>query len=403
MRNIIEARTKALLKFIKNNNLESVFENDVDFLKDVTSRVSFTETMFTLDELSNFVREKENLATYYSVGYSYAVKVIRMAEVIFEVSHLLKGSTVKNFFDIIANYRPNYCCLWEIVSNNVVELIRIVTENDCWNSEGVYGMIRPIYLEALRKKELKKKGKPIHNYSYPLQFTYKGIGDKYLGIEWELNGGGRDEDKFNDIFIDDDKDLWHFKVDGSINEGYEAISNPMTIDIALSTPWQKFMRKAKNYGYTKEVGAGVHIHVNRSLFPSQHQKKYIVRLIRFFYRNFNDIVKFANRDERDLHWCKKQIICRNESINEIYSSSRFDSRICKYYAVNTLHDKTIEFRIFRSTTDKKVMLSYIQFVDTLTDLVLSDSRAIYSWTKFKELATTKGYKELLSRLQECGV
>ena len=112
----------------------------------------------------------------------------------------------------------------------------------------------------------------IHDYYYKPQPIFFGEGPRYFGVELEIDEGGEDEDNADRILDVANTDLrYHMyaKHDGSLNEGFEIISHPCSIDYHMNKiPWGKILDKAIYLGYTSHSSGtcGLHIHVSRKAF-----------------------------------------------------------------------------------------------------------------------------------------
>ena len=71
----------------------------------------------------------------------------------------------------------------------------------------------------------------IHDYSYKPDPIFYGDGDRFLGVELEIDGGGEIGWKAEDILdIANWKDEHMYcKHDGSLDDGLELVTHPMTL------------------------------------------------------------------------------------------------------------------------------------------------------------------------------
>lgn len=237
----------------------------------------------------------------------------------------------------------------------------------------------------------------IKDYNYKPEPTFHGTGEKFIGMEWEVdrvNVGNKYEDA-DEVF--GGGDLWYCKYDGSLDYGFEAVSHPATPEYWMEeVPFDWYCRELWDRDYEERSTAGIHFHVNRSFFKSN---RCIGHLIRFFEENYGSIYRFAERIGDSNHFCAKysfsDSFLEENNDEDLYLAARDDYE--RYRAVNVRNSNTIEFRIFQSVLRSDVIRSFIQFIDVITDLA-NDIRYRIDWINIEKLATEKGYDELLERM-----
>ena len=72
----------------------------------------------------------------------------------------------------------------------------------------------------------------IHEYGYKPNPIFYGEGNRYFGIELEIDGAGRDDDFAEELLdiANAHADLLYIKTDGSLDDGMELVSHPCTMD-----------------------------------------------------------------------------------------------------------------------------------------------------------------------------
>ena len=230
----------------------------------------------------------------------------------------------------------------------------------------------------------------IEDYDYRPEPTFFG-GDqtKYLGLEWEIDGGGENGYIARKIF-GDVKEVY-CKHDGSLDAGFEVVTHPCTPEYMLNLPWANWCDQVLDEGYNNRSGVGIHIHVSRKHFTGRSA---IGRLVRFFYDNYDDMRKFAARSESSAReWANSAPIDEEFTDEECYDVSTDD----KYYAVNVLHNASIEIRIFATAYQPQTIKAYIQMVDILSDLA-NGEYSEFTFENIRKEAKNRGYAEMVSRL-----
>lgn len=231
----------------------------------------------------------------------------------------------------------------------------------------------------------------IKNYSYKPEPIFYGSGPLYLGVELEIDKGGEEDSnaqKLLDIANENDERIY-CKHDGSINDGFEIVSHPMTLDYHTNNMnWCEVFEKAVEMGYRSHNTStcGLHIHVSRSAFGKDYeeQEQAIGRVVFFVEKHWNELVKFSRRNIDNLnHWAARYATI-SSTTEETYNKAK-DRRLGRYVAVNLENYNTIEFRLFRGTLRYKTFLATLQLADeicycaiNMTDKEIEDM----SWLEF---------------------
>lgn len=235
----------------------------------------------------------------------------------------------------------------------------------------------------------------IRCYHPDIDLHFYGNGPKYLGCEYEVQGGGCNSNIAENIFGDYRE--FYCSSDSSLDEGFEAITHPCSPDYLLSNiDWEEITKRLGRNDYDCEEGAGFHIHISREHFKSQ---SHIGKLIKFFSENYQTMMEFGNRDwDNADSYAKPTEFDNDDKFIDIYNETRDD----RYHAVNVWPSATVEIRLFNTTYRPEVIRSYIQFVDIITDL----ANGLYKDMTFENVrkeATERGYNELISYMDEQGI
>lgn len=236
----------------------------------------------------------------------------------------------------------------------------------------------------------------IRGYHNRPTLKFFGEGPKYFGLELECDGScadGTDKDVMH--IFEGHMDRFYFNSDGSLTNGFEAITHPMSPSEMLKIDWEQITSRMDNRYYDNDdETAGIHIHISRNFFKDI---KNVGRLVRMFSENFYDMIKFAQRPEyKAEHWANRVSGTARQYAVDWYENAR---RAGRYTAVNLQNCNTVEIRLFHSLPDASHIKSCIQLVDVLSDMANID-RYQFSWDIVNRKANDKGYKELQSRLLE---
>ena len=188
------------------------------------------------------------------------------------------------------------------------------------------------------------------------------------------------------------------KRDGSVNNGFEINTVPMTFNyIKTSNLFFDFFEKTKNYlrSYTME-NTGIHIHVSKKPLSTMQVGKMLEFTNSRINRNY--IVDLSGRDPN--HYCQindvlktKHIVLKEYGTNgrELNDSDyrALDKMRDKYVAVNVQHEETVEFRIFKGNTKPQAISRYIEFVHALVMFTKNISPSNLNYDSFISFVTTQ--------------
>lgn len=244
----------------------------------------------------------------------------------------------------------------------------------------------------------------IHGYYFKPEPIFYGSGLRYFGVELEVDGAGENHSNAHSILelANDPSELVYCKHDGSLDDGFEIITHPMTLDFHQNQmPWEAILDRLKEMGYRSHQTStcGLHIHVNRdSLGDSSHeQENTIARILFFVEKHWEELVKFSRRSARQLdRWASRYGF--HGSPQEILKKAK--GGMGRYCSINLTNADTIEFRIFRGTLKYNTIIAALQLVNRICEAAISlDDIQIQnlSWTNFVGQCTQP---ELLQYLKE---
>ncbi|OUO44158.1 hypothetical protein B5F88_02185 [Flavonifractor sp. An306] len=253
---------------------------------------------------------------------------------------------------------------------------------------------------------------PIHNHSYKPEPIFHGKGPRFFGVELEMDGGGECSTHASCLLAiaNQEKERSYIKHDGSLNDGFELVTHPMSLDIQLhEMPWRQLCRHAVSLGYRSHQAStcGLHIHVSRKAFGAteQEQDAAIARVLYFFERHWEELLKFSRRTPRQLErWASRYGY--KEQPMEILDFAKKGYHGGRYACVNLRNADTVEFRIFRGTLKPNTIFATLELVDCICDLAvcMSDQelKAI-TWNAFVSTIITGNLPELVRYLKERGI
>ena len=147
----------------------------------------------------------------------------------------------------------------------------------------------------------------IQSYYYKPTPIFYGEGTRYLGVELEIDNGGEQDSVAKKLMDIGNRDAEHIyiKHDGSLNEGMEIVTHPMTLDYhKAQMPRAAVMEAALAEGYSSHRAetCGLHVHVNRNSFgkTEEAQEAAIARILFFVKNHWNELPRFSRRTKQQL-------------------------------------------------------------------------------------------------------
>lgn len=246
----------------------------------------------------------------------------------------------------------------------------------------------------------------IRDYSYKPEPIFYGNGERFFGVELEIDGGGKNRNHAKELLELLPRNTAYIKSDGSLDDGMEIVTHPMTLQYHQETfLWQELVKEALALGYYshKTDTCGLHIHVNRSSLGETitEQEETISRILYFVETYWNEMLKFSRRTAEQMkRWAARY--GRKDTPQEVMQSAKIDT-VGRYSCVNLLNSQTIEFRIFRGTLRYNTLIAALQFVNALCNLALvSDNEEMteMTWCDFMAGLDKERYAELIQYLKE---
>ncbi len=226
--------------------------------------------------------------------------------------------------------------------------------------------------------------------------THRNSTSFKCGIELEYEWNTSDSSRRNHICrkiknINKGKSFF-LAYDGSLTDGMEIISHPMSYDFIKQFDWDRILKFRGDIKSYNTYNCGIHIHINRGSMSAMQQYKFVqflneqstfafylsqrkldrINYYSEFNRNLGDELK------RQLLYQYKQDLENNRIQYSRYKSTTLGQ---KYYATNLKHSDTIEVRIFRGTLKKRSFLKNIEFV-----------KSVYDWVRKSDLKNYLDFK-----------
>ena len=244
----------------------------------------------------------------------------------------------------------------------------------------------------------------IHDYGYKPEPIFYGDSQRYFGVELEIDGAGKDSDNADELLGIANKENEHIyiKGDGSLDDGMEIVTHPMSLEYHKNYCWEEIMKKAIYLGYRSHQTStcGLHIHVNRNCFGEDREEQDVViaRILYFVEHHWNELLRFSRRTEYSMNrWAARYGF--EKTGREILDKAK-KGNLGRYAAVNLMNYMTIEFRLFRGTLKYNTFIAALELVNAICDLAVNltdEGIANMSWSEFVDTITEP---ELIQYLKE---
>lgn len=233
-----------------------------------------------------------------------------------------------------------------------------------------------------------RKNAAIHEYSYKPEPIFYGDSNRYFGVELEIDGAGKDDGYAEELLdiANMREDHIYIKTDGSLDDGMEIVTHPMSLEYHKDFCWEDIMHHAVRLGYRSHQTStcGLHIHVNRDSLGEyrEGQEEVISRILYFVEHHWNEMLKFSRRSEYAMNRWAARYGYEN-SPKAIMDKAK--KNYGRYVAVNLCNYHTIEFRLFRGTLKYNTLIATLELVNRICDIALSytdDEMSKLSWSEF---------------------
>ena len=277
----------------------------------------------------------------------------------------------------------------------------VIHDDDCFYLDS-YGD-EPLCEECY---EIMRNRATIHDYAYRPNPIFYGDGPRYMGVELEIDCGGESYENaraFLNVANEEDVHIY-CKHDGSLDDGFEIVTHPMSLDYHMKhMPWKRLLKEMVSYSYlSHQAGTcGLHAHVSRSALGDtyEEQEATIARLLFFFEMHWNELLRFSRRTSDQLRrWANRYGY--KEELSELLDYAKKTNGTARYCCINLQNSNTVEFRIFRGTLRYNTLIATLQLVDYICEVAryLSDDEIKnLSWSAF---VSGCRYPELVQYLKE---
>ena len=157
-----------------------------------------------------------------------------------------------------------------------------------------------------------------------------------------------------------------FETDGSLDHGFEIITQPHTFETFANIPWERILDLCSEKGFRSHDTStcGLHIHYSREFFgmnPDEREDN-IGKVIAFYERNIDTMLRLSRRTFVNyLHWAHGYDTEGDVEKCKECAKKRND----RYHYINMNNYATIEFRLGRGTLNYNSFMAWNNLHDCL--------------------------------------
>lgn len=248
-------------------------------------------------------------------------------------------------------------------------------------------------------------GSLVHDYSYRPRPHFFGEGKYYFGFELEVESNNNSRKEGAKYVINNLGSHAYLKKDASLDEGFEIVTHPHTLDEYQKNFNWGCMSGLRRLGYRSwdTRTCGLHVHVSRTAFGEIAKQADVLkaqahelRFIKLIYDNQRQIERLAGRSSTYAKFNDKGNLA-----NRVKHGHQDD----RYEAVNSQNCETLEVRVFKGSLKPERVLSAIELVhasvEYTRDLKVNGSNRALKWINFVRFVANNEttYPNLVSAIQ----
>lgn len=208
----------------------------------------------------------------------------------------------------------------------------------------------------------------VQSYSYKPHFRIFGRSPENrkattFGVELEVEYKQGDREGTNALLRSmwSDVDVTFLKSDGSLSNGVEAVSHPMTLDFARNNINREALASLGRMGVRSwnTTTCGLHIHIGRDTFLNH---SHLARFLILFTRSRQPLVDIAGRDSDQ--WASFEL-SSNESLVKQAEGKQYPQT--RYRAVNLSNEDTVEVRVFRGSLNPDTIIAHMELLAAMVE------------------------------------
>jgi len=194
----------------------------------------------------------------------------------------------------------------------------------------------------------------------------------------------------------------YMKADASLDEGFEIVTHPHTLEYYQQDFEWEVLDKLKRNGFRSwdTSTCGLHVHVSRTAFGGMvsyntsasdilRMQAHQLRFMKLIYDNQRQVQRIAGRSSTSY----ASFVDKGRLVPKVKHGQ---SERGHFSAVNTENYATLEIRVFKGSLRKERILSALEFVtasvEYTRDLKVTGSNSALSWLRFTGYVSSQSEK-----------
>ena len=218
--------------------------------------------------------------------------------------------------------------------------------------------------------------------------------EKSFNIDWNADA---DEylDDISDEMLSEVGDYIGTESDSSVDDGFEIVSMPMTIQAHVKSDWIDRLCGIINSHDPMEGDNGMHVHISRAGLGTtvKAQDLAIAKMALMLELHSDKFYDLARRDYEESGWaypieCKQYALHSRDLSRAVRNTD--DSR---YHSINLTNSNTVEFRIFADTSSAHIVKATLELVHAVATYCMTHTLDVIrdgSFYSFAKWAITSG-------------
>lgn len=196
-------------------------------------------------------------------------------------------------------------------------------------------------------------------------------------------------------------EMCYLKHDGSLDDGFEMVSHPMTRQYLEKQFNFEGLRELANVGMrsAQTSTCGLHVHINSGFFADRASSMW--RFMSLFYQNAEQWGRIAGRFSENAGYAKWEKGEQGRLLNYAKGANKRGREYShynadRYVALNLQNRNTIELRFFKGTLRPATLRARLEAVHAAADYSMAtrnniNIKACTDWSKFREFVRENGY------------
>ena len=218
------------------------------------------------------------------------------------------------------------------------------------------------------------------------------------GFELEMEAENCDLSDGAELATEIFGDSCYLKHDGSLSNGFEVVSHPMTKEYIQNVLPLARLRELSELGMRSATTrtCGLHVHINKGFFEGRSSSLY--RFMSMFYRNTEEWKTLAGRSRSTYaQWDDHEITQMLRYAKGLRPDSMRQCNNDRYVALNLQPRHTLELRFFKGTLNPKTIQARLEGVHAVAEYSISQMyniniKAGHDWDRFRQWTKQNGYE-----------